>query len=152
MDHNQVRSWLGLPPGPWPPDHYTLLGLPAGRADPAAVEPVVLDRMDRLRPHQLLHPELVTEGMNRLAQALIALTDPAEKAAYDAEFGFTSVTSPPPPAPKQRKPKPAAPGRGAPLVIASPVEDYLADEAPVGLPVQADDTEELVLPSFELVG
>ena len=32
------------------------------------------DRMERLRGYQLLHPELVTEGMNRLAQALICLT------------------------------------------------------------------------------
>jgi hypothetical protein len=43
--------------------------------------------MDKLRQHQLLHPELVTEGMNRLAQALICLSDPVAKAAYDAELG-----------------------------------------------------------------
>ena len=30
--------------------------------------------MGRLRSHQLVHPELVTEGMNRLAQALIGLS------------------------------------------------------------------------------
>jgi hypothetical protein len=45
--------------------------------------------MDRLRPHQLLHPELATEGMNRLAQALICLTDPVARTAYDAELGLT---------------------------------------------------------------
>ena len=83
-----MRSWLGLAPGPWPPDHYTLLGLPAGDCDPAAVEALVLDRMDRLREHQLRHPELVTEGMNRLAQALICLTDPAARAAHDASLGL----------------------------------------------------------------
>jgi hypothetical protein len=93
VDHSLLRSWLGLPPGPWPPDHYALLGLPPGRCDPAAAEPLVLARMDRLRPHQLLHPELVTEGMNRLAQALICLTDPAARAAYDAELGVRAAPS-----------------------------------------------------------
>jgi hypothetical protein len=48
--------------------------------------------MDRLRPHQLLHPELVTEGMNRLAQALICLTDPVARAVYDAELDLVGRT------------------------------------------------------------
>jgi hypothetical protein len=153
VDHNLLRSWLGLPPGPWPPDHYTLLGLAPGRSDPAAVEPLVLDRMDRLRHHQLLHPELVTEGMNRLAQALITLTDPAGKAAYDAELGLP--TAPPPTAPKPvapPKPKPAAPPKAAPLVVARPViDDVFADEAPVGLPADPDRTQVIEVPAFEVV-
>jgi hypothetical protein len=96
-DYPRLRGWLGLPPGPWPPDHYTLLGLPPGEADATAVESRVLDRMDRLRTHQLVHPDLVTEGMNRLAQALVCLTDPAMKAAHDAEHGITPAPPPPPP-------------------------------------------------------
>jgi hypothetical protein len=48
--------------------------------------------MDRLRTHQLLYPELVTEGMNRLAQALICLTEPADRAAYNAELGLHNQT------------------------------------------------------------
>lgn len=83
-----LRTWLELPPGPWPPDHYALLALPPGASDLAEIEARVLDRMDRLRPHQLIHPEVVTEGMNRLAQALVCLTDPVAKAAYDRELGF----------------------------------------------------------------
>ncbi|MBA4191143.1 MAG: hypothetical protein C0467_24440 [Planctomycetaceae bacterium] len=85
LDDSLLRSWLGLPPGAWPPDHYTLLGLERGQCDPAEVEGIVLARMERLRVHQLLHPDLVTEGMNRLAQSLICLTDPVARAAYDAE-------------------------------------------------------------------
>jgi hypothetical protein len=69
--------------------------LPSGEADPAAVEVRVMERMDRLRTHQLVHPDLVTEGMNRLAQALVCLTDPAARAVHDAEHGITPV---PPPA------------------------------------------------------
>lgn len=90
LDHDLLRSWLGLPSGPWPPDHYALLGFTPGPCDPVALETRVLDRMNRLRTHQLRHPELVTEGMNRLAQALICLSDPAAKAAYDVELGVAA--------------------------------------------------------------
>ncbi|QDU20430.1 hypothetical protein [Urbifossiella limnaea] len=72
MDHALLRSWLELPAGEWPPEPHVLLGNPA---DPADAETRALDRMDRLRPYQLLHPELVTEGMTRLAQALIAFSE-----------------------------------------------------------------------------
>ena len=70
-----LREWLNLPPGPWPPTDRELLGMTeTGPADAATVELKALERMDILRPHQLRNAELVTEGMNRLAQALIALT------------------------------------------------------------------------------
>lgn len=74
MDVNLLRSWVGLPAGAWPPADRELLGLSAdGPLDPAAVEAAALDRMARLRTHQLLHPDLVTEGMNRVAQAMMAV-------------------------------------------------------------------------------
>jgi hypothetical protein len=88
VDHDRLRLWLGLPPEPWPPDHYALLGLARGTGEFADIEGRVLDRMELLRPHQLLHPELVTEGMNRLAQALVCLTDPVARAAYDRGLGI----------------------------------------------------------------
>jgi hypothetical protein len=121
MDVTLLRSWLDLPPGPWPPDHYALLGLPPGRSDPAAVEPRVLERMELLRRRQLQHPDLVTEGMNRLAQALIVLTDQSEKAAYDAGHGF----SPAPPADAVRPPDAGPPD---PAVVAEPETIPFADE------------------------
>ncbi|OWK47126.1 hypothetical protein [Fimbriiglobus ruber] len=73
MDTHLLRTWLGLPPGPWPPDDRTLFGF-TDIINPADAERRALDLMARLRPHQLVHPDLVTEGMNRLAQALIAIT------------------------------------------------------------------------------
>lgn len=68
MDGDQLRTWLALAPGVWPPNEGELLG-PAGQGDG---HERAMHLMERLRPHQLLHPELVTEGMNRIAQALIA--------------------------------------------------------------------------------
>lgn len=88
--HDRLCSWLGLPAGSWPPDHYLLLGLARGAGDISDIEARVLDRMELLRPHQLLHPELVTEGMNRLAQALVCLTDPVARAPYDRSLGIVA--------------------------------------------------------------
>ena len=127
VNYSLLRSWLGLAPGPWPPDHYALLGLAPGPCDPAAVENVVLARMDLLRPHQLLHPELVTEGMNRLAQALICLTDPAARAAYDAELGLPRLLVPP----ESQKPVAAIPE----------TTEVLTFEPTPGFPIPADDPE-----------
>ncbi|MCS6865762.1 MAG: hypothetical protein RMJ56_14790 [Gemmataceae bacterium] len=89
--HDRLCAWLELPPGSWPPDHYTLLGLPPGCGEFAAIEERVMERMERLRPHQLMHPELVTEGMNRLAQALVCLTDREARAAYDRSLGLATL-------------------------------------------------------------
>ena len=92
QSHDRLRAWLGLSAdAPWPPDHYTLLGLVQGTGDLADIESRVLDRMELLRPHQLLHPEPVTEGMNRLAQALVCLTDPVARADYDREIGIPAA-------------------------------------------------------------
>ena len=142
MDFNQLRTWLGLPPGPWPPDHYVLLNLLPGPLDEAAVETLVLDRMDRLRPHQLRHPELVTEGMNRLAQALVCLTDAAAKAEYDTRFAAA-----PPPPPTQ--PSPTEPPRPAYVVVAEPLFDdevFSDDDAHAPPPDPAEMTQVIEMP------
>jgi hypothetical protein len=86
MDLELIQSWLQLPPGNWPPDHYALLGLKPGEADLGRVEQQVHERMERLRSYQLTHPELATQAMNCLAQALVCLTDPAAKKNYDREL------------------------------------------------------------------
>ena len=88
MDLALLQKWLGLPSGAWPPEDRVLLGLPPGPPDGALAETRALERMELLRPHQLLHPELVTEGMNRLAQALITVTAPPAPAV---EVGFAPV-------------------------------------------------------------
>jgi hypothetical protein len=83
--HAFVREALGLTlQEPWPPDYYTLLGLATDDVTPERVEAAVLERMERLRAYQLAHPEPVTEAMNLLANALVCLTDPMARQAYDA--------------------------------------------------------------------
>jgi hypothetical protein len=85
---------LGLAKENWPPDHYALLGLPRGETDRQVIEARVHDRMQRVRPLQLIYPEEATEAMNRLAQALSCLTDPAARRQYDESL--LTHTSPAP--------------------------------------------------------
>ncbi|MDB5308246.1 MAG: hypothetical protein JWO38_2448 [Gemmataceae bacterium] len=155
LDYNLLRSWLDLPPGLWPPDHYAVLGFAPGGCDPAAVEPRVMECMDVLRRHQLVHPDLVTEGMNQLAQALITLTDPIGKAAYDAELGVPAATPiavsrrPAPPRPAQSEQPPVVAGRPTPLVVAEPVfdDDVFGDDVEtVGQDDREDVTQVIVVP------
>jgi hypothetical protein len=84
MGHHEVYTWLGLVPGTWPPDYYTLLGLEPGDSDVERIEQHVHDCLARLRSHQLHHPEQATEAMNLLARAFSCLTDPEAKSTYDA--------------------------------------------------------------------
>jgi hypothetical protein len=86
MDHQLLCAWLGLPAGSWPPNHFVLLGLEPGADDAVAIEASVQERMIILRRYQLTHPELATEAMNRLAQAMICLTDEAARKSYLEEY------------------------------------------------------------------
>jgi hypothetical protein len=95
MNQQLVCSWLGLTTDAWPVDHYTLLGLKQGEADVALIEDRVHERLMKLRPYQLNHPEQVTEAMNRLARAFTCLTDPQAKMAYDASLLGGPVDQPP---------------------------------------------------------
>jgi hypothetical protein len=73
--------------------------------------------MARVRRYQLANPEPATEAMNRLAQALCCLSDPATKRAYDASLGLVSPAAPEP-KPEPPPPAPAVPPEPAPLVVA----------------------------------
>ena len=86
MDNGVIQTWLQLPAGSWPPDHYVLLGLQPGEADLVRIEQQVQERMEKIRRYQLSHPEVATEAMNRIAQAFVCLCDSKTKKAYDAEF------------------------------------------------------------------
>jgi len=85
-NHELICSWLGLSPEEWPPNHYALLGLPVGEPDLERIQQRIHERMSKVRPYQVKHPEQVTEAMNRIAQAYTVLTDMSAKRVYDAEL------------------------------------------------------------------
>ncbi len=88
MDYRAICRWLRLPDATWPPDHYTLLGLPRGESDLDEIESQAQERMAIVRCYQLSHPELATEALNRLAEAYACLTSLQTKRRYDAELGL----------------------------------------------------------------
>jgi hypothetical protein len=94
MNHDQICSWLGLPPGGWPPDHYRLLGLAPGEDNTDLIEQRVHERLDAVRRYQITHPEQATEAMNRLAQAFVCLTEKGAKREYDAMLLGTPLADP----------------------------------------------------------
>ena len=98
MDHQLLCSWLSLPAGSWPPNHFVLLGLEPGVNDAATIEASVHERMGILRRYQLTNPELATEAMNRLAQAMICLTDEVTRVSYVAQVAPELSVSPSAPA------------------------------------------------------
>jgi hypothetical protein len=131
-----LQQWLSLPSGGWPPDDRTLLGLPAGPVDAALAEQNALARMETLRPHQLVHPELVTEGMNRLAQALIAVSVSVPVAAKPAS-PFDDI-------PDLEQPSAAAPGSPGslePLPLPLPLPQVIDCEAAEDEVVEAEAVE-----------
>jgi hypothetical protein len=79
MKPELLCTWLGLDKTTWPPEPRTLLGLARDEHDLAVVEKRVHDCMNKLRTYQLSYPEEATEGMNRLAEAFITLTEACSK-------------------------------------------------------------------------
>src|SRR4051812_6730532 len=97
MTHELICTWLGLPAGVWPPDHYCLLGLTPGEDDVALIEQRVQQCLAAVRGYQMMHPEQATEAMNRLAQAFVCLTEAEAKRQYDANLlGTQTATAAPP--------------------------------------------------------
>ncbi|MGL6076097.1 MAG: hypothetical protein ACRC8S_18215 [Fimbriiglobus sp.] len=128
MDTALLCQWLGLPSGtPWPPDDRTLLNLPAGAINPSEAERRALKLMGQLRPHQLLHPELVTVGMNRLAQAMLSVSSHRPETAVPKR---PIPKAPPPPAHKVEV--------RYEVVELDPGEKPVAPPAPVARPVILD--------------
>lgn len=60
-----------------------MLGFGTGPLEAKEIEQRALERMEAIRPHQIRHPELVTEGMNQLAQAFVELLREAQEEKPD---------------------------------------------------------------------
>jgi hypothetical protein len=125
-DFGLIATWLALPAGSWPPDHYTLLGLQPGECEVAKIEHSVHERLMRVRPYQLSHPLQATEAMMRLAKAFDCLTSASAKKAYD-QAHFPHLQPRPPVLPSARVPTTVAadttettPVPSAPPVAPSP--------------------------------
>jgi hypothetical protein len=84
MNQEKLCTWLGLAKASWPPDPWTLVGLPRGKHDLSVVEERVQERMQTLRHYQLSYPEEATEGMNRLAEAFVTLAETCGRTALVA--------------------------------------------------------------------
>lgn len=94
MNQEILCTWLGVPKTGWPPDAWTLLGLTHGEHDLPTIEERVQDRMTKLRHYQLSFPEEATEGMNRLAEAFVTLTEACSK-KQAAEATAAAAANPP---------------------------------------------------------
>src|ERR1051325_4924958 len=76
-------AWLGLPPGPRPPDHYTLLGLAPFEPDPELIRAAARQRSEAVRPLCTRYPVDATRLLNEIADAAACLLDPEMQAAYN---------------------------------------------------------------------
>src|SRR5262245_21754871 len=144
MNYDLIRTWLDLPAGTWPPEPLALLGLAPGGADLHQIEQRVHERMEKVRRYQLTHPELATEAMNRLAQALVTLTEAHRPAAAppiepDSEPKVVALAEAPPP-PVRRSADPF------PWLVAPPVQqqDWETAPPPARVPVGETATTEPV--------
>jgi hypothetical protein len=150
MNRELLCRWLAVDAKAWPPDPYTLLGLPQGACDLAQIEQCVHDRMAKLRGYQISHPEEATEGMNRLAQAFVSLSETAARQAAakpangavrarvqdETAVGHKTIvdwTKMPPPVrrPGDSGSMPVAPAAPAEPAAGAPVPDQPIADAPV---------------------
>ncbi|MHC4398980.1 MAG: hypothetical protein ACYTG0_04800 [Planctomycetota bacterium] len=76
-------EWLGIPPGPRPPNHYLLLGIVLYESDFDMIRRAADERTKSVRPRCLKRPELGTQILNEIAKARVCLTDPRKKKTYD---------------------------------------------------------------------
>jgi formylglycine-generating enzyme required for sulfatase activity len=101
--------WLNIAPGPRPPDHYTLLGLPLFTADLQEIEAAAHRLLDLLDVHALhLDPEkraACQRLMNEVAQARSVLADAQRRVDYDCtlliQHGVAGLSLPSPGASRQ---------------------------------------------------
>lgn len=93
MNHDLLCTWLNLTEKGWPPEPHALLGVKPGEVDIALIEQRVHERLCRLRCFQVTHPEEATEGMNRLAQAFIQVTDSISRELCKKAVPVTVMTA-----------------------------------------------------------
>ncbi|MGH7127888.1 MAG: hypothetical protein ACREIV_04930, partial [Planctomycetaceae bacterium] len=82
------KEWLGIPEGPRPPDHYTLLRLVQFEDDEEKVRAHYRKLNAHVRKYATgKHSVRSQELLNELAKAMLCLTDPQCKREYDQGLG-----------------------------------------------------------------
>ena len=85
------KDWLGIPEGPRPPDHYTLLRLVQFEDDPEKVRKNYRKLNAHVRKYATgQHSVRSQELLNELAKAMLCLTDAERKREYDESLGRVS--------------------------------------------------------------
>jgi len=86
MGFDPYEQWLGIPPGPRPPNYYDLLGLPSDEPDLQRFHEASRDRYSRVQTY-VLSPlrQQAQELLGLIGQAVSCLTDPRRRDHYDAE-------------------------------------------------------------------
>ena len=62
-------EWLGIPPGPRPPDARVLLGLDPDTTDEEAIREATRGRIREVKKRELKHPQEATQLLNEIAAA-----------------------------------------------------------------------------------
>lgn len=91
-------TWLGIPPGEQPANHYRLLGLKVFETNAEAISNAADRQMMLLRTYQSgEHSALSQKLLNEIASVRVCLLNAEKKAAYDAllrrELGAIQATS-----------------------------------------------------------
>lgn len=82
------KDWLGIPDGPRPPDHYTLLRLVQFEDDTEKIRANYRKLNGHVRKYATGQYSVKSqELLNELAKAMLCLTDPERKREYDESQG-----------------------------------------------------------------
>ena len=82
------KDWLGIPDGPRPPDHYTLLRLVQFEDDTEKIRANYRKLNAHVRKYATGQYSVKSqELLNELAKAMLLLTDPERKREYDESLG-----------------------------------------------------------------
>jgi len=91
VDTTQIdvyKEWLGIPEGPRPPDHYTLLRLVRFEDDVERIRNHYKKLNAHVRKYATGQYSIQSqELLNELAKAMLCLTDPERKREYDESLG-----------------------------------------------------------------
>lgn len=99
MSHfDPYQEWLGIRSSNGSPNHYELLGLKLYESDREHIENAEMMQMVKVLRHEGgEHSDLAARLARELEEAVRCLSDPVDKAAYDADL-FTILPSRPSPA------------------------------------------------------